>query len=138
MTEQEITLSEIRSGDTIRVETTQQDLEVSLIGTALSRDPFTNDWLTKAGLNLTTRSRPQKYVLLDRPKPPLPTAEDTVIWVTRVRDETKLTDDADIEKYAILDGEGDWVIVFPSGVEYFKPEHILTWYPVAIDILEEA
>lgn len=134
MTEREITLSEIRQCDTIRVETLQQDLEVSLTGTAHSLDPFTNDWLTKAGLNLTTRSRPQKYVLLDRPKTPLPTVEGSIIYVVKARNEFGKT--AEYNRFAVLDFDGEWGIVTRGGTEYFSPEDVHEWNPVTLTIEE--
>lgn len=127
-----ISFDEIRAGDTIRVEHAVQDLQISNTGTATRRDPFTDDWLTASGLVLTYHKRHiQKYFLLDRPKPKLPTEKGSVI---RIKTDVST---CEINKLAMLDSDGDWVIVANVGIEYFLPEHILDWNSVTIIDVEE-
>lgn len=147
-TPQEITYSEIRKGDTIRVTETYpsgfQNIQIGVAEEHLNEGFVGDRWLSTTGTsqnNVVLVAKPegssallkQIVELVERPKVPLPTEHGTIIRITEVS--TFGEHSKSVSSLAILDTDGEWCMFeFPHdvGCDYFSPNNILSWNRVEI------
>jgi hypothetical protein len=143
-TPQEITYSEIREGDRIRVtETYPSGFQNISVGTAHERTnpgsngdrwfALTDDQLQVVLASSEVPSRVKQVIeLVERPRTAPPTERGTIIRITEYYDHVHTVQGS---RLAILDTDDEWcAFEFPDdiGCTYINPKDILTWNPVEI------
>ena len=130
MTEQRIELEEVRVGDRIRIEFMMADISKTWTGT-VARIGMDGDLLTQEEWFIgpayiqdhINKGARINIVLLDRPKPKLPTEVGSVIHVSECQGEK-------CDVLAMLCDDGLWYTPIPvPRVSFHSPSNITEWEP---------